>query len=185
MSDIKKKFSCENENKNLLNPKQNEKEINSNIIGINLNNQELKNKIPDFIINKKNLIKNQTYQNNLSLIKENENNFLSKIIIGNKNFITKKDFNWAVDVATKKKKLDCSSAEFITINEGLCVQIMHIGSYDDEPASVALMNDYLATNGYTTDITATRLHHEIYLSDARKVPREKLKTVIRHPIRKA
>ena len=93
MSDIKKKFSCENENKNLLNPKQNEKEINSNIIGINLNNQELKNKIPDFIINKKNLIKNQTYQNNLSLIKENENNFLSKIIIGNKNFITKKDEN--------------------------------------------------------------------------------------------
>ena len=100
-------------------------------------------------------------------------------------FITKKDFNWAVDVATKKKKLDCSSAEFITINEGLCVQIMHIGSYDDEPASIALMNDYLATNGYTTDITDTRLHHEIYLSDARKVPREKLKTVIRHPIRKA
>lgn len=100
-------------------------------------------------------------------------------------FITKKDFNWAVDAATKKKKLDCSSAEFITINEGLCVQIMHIGSYDDEPASIALMNDYLATNGYTTDITDTRLHHEIYLSDARKVSPEKLKTVIRHPIRKA
>ena len=100
-------------------------------------------------------------------------------------FITKKDFNWAVDVATKKKKLDCSSAEFITIDEGLCVQIMHIGSYDDEPTSVALMNDYLVANGYTTDITDTRFHHEIYLSDARKVPREKLKTVIRHPIRKA
>ena len=100
-------------------------------------------------------------------------------------FITKKDFNWAVDVATKKKKLDCSSAEFITINEGLCVQIMHIGSYDDEPASIALMNNYLVANGYTIDITDTRLHHEIYLSDARKVPREKLKTVIRHPIRKA
>lgn len=100
-------------------------------------------------------------------------------------FITKKDFNWAVDAATKKKKLDCSSAEFITIDEGLCVQIMHIGSYDGEPASVALMNDYLVANGYTTDITDTRLHHEIYLSDARKVPPEKLKTVIRHPIRKA
>ena len=100
-------------------------------------------------------------------------------------FITEEDFNWAVDVATKKKKHDCSSAEFITIDEGLCVQIMHIGSYDDEPASIALMNDYLATNGYTTDITDTRLHHEIYLSDARKVPPEKLKTVIRHPIRKA
>lgn len=100
-------------------------------------------------------------------------------------FITKKDFNWAVDAATKRKKLDCSSAEFITINEGLCVQIMHIGSYDDEPTSVALMNDYLVANGYTTDITDTRLHHEIYLSDARKVPPEKLKTVIRHPIRKA
>ena len=99
-------------------------------------------------------------------------------------FITKADFDWAVKTATKKKKIDCSSAEFLTIDEGLCVQIMHIGPYDNEPASVALMDQYLAENGYQNDITATRLHHEIYLSDARKVAPENWKTVIRHPIKK-
>ena len=99
-------------------------------------------------------------------------------------FITEKDFMWAVETATKKKKLDCSSAEFLTIDEGLCVQIMHLGDFDDEPASVALMDEYLKENGYANDITATRLHHEIYMSDARKVAPEKWKTVIRHPIKK-
>ena len=99
-------------------------------------------------------------------------------------FITKADFDWAVKTATKKKKIDCSSAEFLTIDEGLCVQIMHNGPYDNEPASVALMDQYLAENGYQNDITATRLHHEIYLSDARKVAPENWKTVIRHPIKK-
>ena len=99
-------------------------------------------------------------------------------------FITKKDFDWAVETATKKKKLDCSIAEFMTIDEGLCVQIMHNGSYDDEPASVALMDEYLADNGYENDINDKRLHHEIYLSDPRKTAPEKFKTVIRHPIRK-
>ena len=99
-------------------------------------------------------------------------------------FITKKDFDWAVDTATKKKKLDCSSAEFLTIEEGLCVQIMHIGSFDNEPATVAVMDKFLNENGYINDISDTRLHHEIYMSDARKVAPEKWKTVIRHPIRK-
>lgn len=99
-------------------------------------------------------------------------------------FVTKKDFDWAVDTATKKKKLDCSSAEFLTIEEGLCVQIMHIGSFDDEPATVAVMDKFLNENGYINDISDTRLHHEIYMSDARKVAPEKWKTVIRHPIRK-
>lgn len=99
-------------------------------------------------------------------------------------FITKKDFDWAVETATKKKKIDCSIAEFMTIDEGLCVQIMHYGSYDDEPASVALMNEFLAENGYENDINDKRLHHEIYLSDPRKTATEKCKTVIRHPIRK-
>lgn len=99
-------------------------------------------------------------------------------------FVTKKDFDWAVDTATKKKKLDCSSAEFLTIEEGLCVQIMHIGSFDDEPATVAVMDKFLNENGYINDISNTRLHHEIYMSDARKVAPEKWKTVIRHPIRK-
>lgn len=100
-------------------------------------------------------------------------------------FITKKDFDWAVETATRKKKLDCSSAEFITIDEGLCVQIMHIGLFDNEPATIALMDGYLAENGYVNDFSQTRLHHEIYMSDVRKVAPEKWKTVIRHPIRKA
>ena len=99
-------------------------------------------------------------------------------------FVTQKDFAWAVETASKKKKLDCSSAEFLTVDEGLCVQVMHLGPFDEEPASVALMDAYLAENGYTNDWSETRLHHEIYLSDARKVPPEKWKTVIRHPIRK-
>ena len=99
-------------------------------------------------------------------------------------FVTEIDFNWAVETASKKKKIDCSSAEFLTIDEGLCVQIMHIGSYDDEPASVKLMDDYIKENGYENDINQTRLHHEIYLSDPRKTEPEKWKTVIRHPIKK-
>ncbi|WP_405374170.1 GyrI-like domain-containing protein [Pseudobutyrivibrio sp.] len=99
-------------------------------------------------------------------------------------FISEKDFAWAVETATKKKKLDCSAAEFLTLEEGLCVQIMHLGSFDDEPATVALMDSYLAENGYVNDFTDTRLHHEIYMSDARKVALEKWKTVIRHPIKK-
>ena len=99
-------------------------------------------------------------------------------------FITEKDFEWAVETATKKKKLDCSSAEFMVIDEGLCVQIMHSGSFDDEPATVAIMNEFLAENGYVNDITTIRFHHEIYMSDARKVPPEKWKTVIRHPIKR-
>ena len=98
-------------------------------------------------------------------------------------FVTKSDFDWAVKTASEKKKLDCSSAEFLTFNEGLCVQIMHSGSYDDEPATVALMDAYLEQNGYENDMSENRLHHEIYLSDARKTAPEKLKTVIRHPIK--
>ena len=100
-------------------------------------------------------------------------------------FITKADFEWAVQTASQKKKIDCSKAEFLTIDEGLCVQIMHIGPYDDEPASVALMDRFLEENGYENDLSATRLHHEIYLSDARKVAPENWKTVIRHPIKRA
>ncbi|MBR0085601.1 MAG: GyrI-like domain-containing protein, partial [Lachnospiraceae bacterium] len=99
--------------------------------------------------------------------------------------VTKENFDWAVETAERKKKLDCSSAEFLTIEEGLCVQIMHTGSFDDEPASVALMDEYLRQNGYVNDISPVRLHHEIYMSDARKVAPEKWKTVIRHPIRPA
>ena len=99
-------------------------------------------------------------------------------------FITEKDFAWAVQTATKKKKIDCSLAEFLTIDEGLCVQIMHQGSFDSEPATVALLEDYLKEQGYENDINEQRLHHEIYMSNTRKVAPEKWKTVIRHPIKK-
>ena len=100
-------------------------------------------------------------------------------------FVTKADYEWAVDEAAKKKKSDFSKVEFMTYDEGLCVQCMHIGSYDDEPATIALMHEFAENQGYVLDITEKRLHHEIYLSDARKVAPERLKTVIRHPIRKA
>lgn len=100
-------------------------------------------------------------------------------------FVLKADFDWAVETATKKKKLDCSTAEYLAVEEGLCVQMMHLGPFDDEPVTVARMDAYLEQNGYVNDRNVGRLHHEIYLSDARKVAPEKWKTVIRHPIRKA
>lgn len=115
---------------------------------------------------------------------ENKDSFNWISVIRLPDFVEKSDFDWAVVEATKKKKLDCSSAEFLTIDEGLCVQIMHIGPFDDEPASVAIMDKYLNENGYINDMTASRLHHEIYLSDARKVEPSKLRTVIRHPIKR-
>ena len=99
-------------------------------------------------------------------------------------FVTKDDFDWALEDAARKKKTDFSKVEFLTYEEGLCVQCMHIGSYDDEPATVELMHEFISTQGYRPDISDTRMHHEIYLSDARKVSPEKRKTVIRHPIRK-
>lgn len=98
-------------------------------------------------------------------------------------FVTKEDFDWAVAEATKKKKEDFSKVEFFHYEEGLCVQCMHLGAYDDEPATVDKMHAYMAEQGYELDITAERMHHEIYLSDARRVAPEKLKTVIRHPIK--
>lgn len=113
-----------------------------------------------------------------------KNSFYWISVIRLPDFVTKKDFDWAVETATKKKKIDCSSAEFLTVNEGLCVQIMHTGPFDDEPATVVLMDSFIKENGYEKDFSKTRLHHEIYMSDARKVVPEKLKTVIRHPIKK-
>lgn len=99
-------------------------------------------------------------------------------------FVTKADFDWAVQEAAAKKKLDFSPVEFLTVDEGLCVQCMHIGPYDDEPATVAAMDAFVQANGYANDLTDVRRHHEIYLSDVRKTVPEKLKTVIRHPIKK-
>ena len=109
-------------------------------------------------------------------------NFISMIRLPD--FVTEKDFTWAVNQATMKKKMDFSKVEFFTYEEGLCVQCMHIGTYDNEPETVALMHNYIKEEGYELDINDKRLHHEIYLSDPRKVDREKLKTVVRHPIRK-
>ena len=98
-------------------------------------------------------------------------------------FVTKQDIDWAVEEAARKKKDDFSSVEFFTCEEGLCVQCMHTGPYDDEPATVERMHEYMRQQGYELDINDKRLHHEIYLSDVRKTAPDKLKTVIRHPVR--
>lgn len=99
-------------------------------------------------------------------------------------FVTKADFDWAIAEATTKKKTNFSKVEFFTYTEGLCVQCMHLGSYDDEPSTIEILHKYAAENGYAINITDSRRHHEIYLSDARRVPPERRKTVIRIPIRK-
>lgn len=99
-------------------------------------------------------------------------------------FVTKEEFDWAIDEATAKKQQDFSKVKFLNFDEGLCVQCMHIGSYDEEPETIRLMHAYLEEQGYTEDFSDTRLHHEIYLSDPRRVTPEKLRTVIRHPVRK-
>lgn len=109
-------------------------------------------------------------------------NFISVIRLPD--FVTEEDFNWAIEEAANKKKEDFSKVEYFTYNEGLCVQCMHIGPYDDEPATVERMHDFIAGQGYEQDITDKRFHHEIYLSDVRRTAPEKLKTVIRYPIKK-
>lgn len=110
-------------------------------------------------------------------------NFISVIRLPD--FVTEADFEWAIGEATKKKQRDFSQVEFLTYNEGLCVQCMHVGSYDDEPATVKSMHAYMMENGYELDIQNPRYHHEIYLGDPRRCDESKLKTVIRHPIRKS
>lgn len=114
--------------------------------------------------------------------RKDDMNFISVIRLPD--FVTEDDFKWAVDEATEKKKQDFSMVEFLTYNEGICVQCMHIGSYDNEPETVELMHKYMEESGYELDITGSRLHHEIYLSDPRRCDESKLKTVIRHPIKK-
>ena len=99
-------------------------------------------------------------------------------------FVQEKDYCWAIETATQKKKLDFSPVELLTINEGLCVQCMHLGTYDTEPATVERMHRFLEERGYAPDFSDTRLHHEIYLSDPRRREPAKLKTVIRHPVRR-
>ncbi len=108
-------------------------------------------------------------------------NFISVIRLPD--FVTKEEFDWAVTEAERKKKIDLSKVEFFAYDEGECVQSMHIGPYDDEPVTIDAMHEYAAQNGYVTDISPTRMHHEIYLSDPRKCAPEKLKTVVRHPVK--
>ncbi len=108
-------------------------------------------------------------------------NWISEIRLPD--FVSREDFEWAVNEAQRKKGIDCSTAEYLTVDEGLCVQMMHIGPYDSEPESVALMDSYLCDNGFQNDFSSSRLHHEIYLSDPRRTAPEKLKTIIRHPIK--
>lgn len=98
-------------------------------------------------------------------------------------FVTKEDFDWAVQEAAHKKKNDFSKVEFFTYDEGICVQCMHIGPYDEEPVTVKLMEEYAKEQGYEIDINDERFHHEIYLSDPRKCAPEKCKTILRHPVR--
>lgn len=107
-------------------------------------------------------------------------NFIS--IIRLPDFVKKEDFDWAIREATQKKKQDFSKVEFLTYDEGICVQCMHIGSYDNEPDTIKMMKDYAEKNGYEINITDTRFHHEIYLSDPRRCDVSKLKTIIRHPV---
>lgn len=100
-------------------------------------------------------------------------------------FVTRSEFEWAVEEATAKKKRDFSQVELLTIEEGLCVQCLHVGPYDDEPATVEAMRAFAEESGYVEDFSDERMHHEIYLNDARRTAPEKLKTVIRHPVRRA
>ena len=114
---------------------------------------------------------------------ENKSRFRWISVLRLPDFVTAEVFEWAKAEAARKKKIDCSAAEMLTVDEGLCVQCMHIGSYDDEPRTVDAMDKFLAENGYVNDITEERLHHEIYISDPHKCAPEKRKTIIRHPIR--
>lgn len=123
----------------------------------------------------------QVGSDSIDYANKNGLNFISLIRLPD--FVTKADFDWAIQEVTGKKKEDFSKIEFLTYDEGVCVQCMHIGSYDDEPKTVAMMHEYMKTNGYELDINESRYHHEIYLSDPRKCAVEKLKTVVRHPIK--
>jgi len=124
------------------------------------------------------------WQENIKGVDLNNKNLFSWIsLIRLPDFITKENFDWAIEKVINKKKIDCSKAQFLTIEEGLCVQIMHIGPFDTEIESVRVMDKFIKEEGYENDFSQKRLHHEIYLSDIRRVDPLKWKTVIRHPIK--
>lgn len=118
----------------------------------------------------------------LDYSRKDDMHFISMIRLPD--FVTEDYFEWALQEAANKKKRDFSKVEFFTYHEGLCVHCMHLGSYDDEPATIEAMESYAVSSGYQVDINESRLHHEIYLSDPRKCAPDRLKTVVRHPIRK-
>lgn len=141
----------------------------------------------------------QGHNHGIDYARKDQFNFISVIRLPD--FITHDDFDWAIRTATEKKQqknkksaadaerqapervTDFSKVEFLAYDEGLCVQCMHIGGYDDEPATIAAMSQYAAEQGYELDIQNPRYHHEIYLSDPRRCQVDKLKTVIRQPIK--
>ena len=112
----------------------------------------------------------------------NKETFIWTSMIRLPEFVTKQEFDWAVAEAAAKKKLDLSKVEYFTYDEGLCVQCMHLGNYDTEPATLNAMEQFAAERHYKIDCTSARLHHEIYLSDPRRTAPEKCKTVIREPV---
>lgn len=124
----------------------------------------------------------QENANEIDYQKKNDFHFISLIRLPD--FIKKSDFDWAIQEATNKKKMDFSKVKFLTYDEGICVQCMHRGSYDDEPKTIQLMHDYIKNQGYTLDINMERFHHEIYLSNPEKCNIENLKTIIRLPIKR-
>jgi hypothetical protein len=124
----------------------------------------------------------QDGSDSLDYSRKSDMNFISAIRLPD--FVTRADFDWAIEEATQKKKQDFSKVEFLTYDEGLVVQCLHLGSYDDEPTTISAMNQFISDNNCALDIKNPRYHHEIYLSDPRRCAPEKLKTVLRHPVRK-
>lgn len=114
---------------------------------------------------------------------KDELNFISCIRLPD--FVTEADFEWAIREANAKKQRDFSAVEFLPVHEGLCVQCLHVGSYDSEPATIAAMDGFACEQDYELDFSPERLHHEIYLSDPRRCDPARLRTVIRHPIKRA
>lgn len=118
---------------------------------------------------------------NFDYSRKEDMNFISVIRLPD--FVTRAEFDWAIAEATVKKTRDFSRVEFLEYDEGLSVQCMHIGAYDNEPATISLMHQYMSDNNYELDIQNPRYHHEIYLSDPRRTSPDKLRTVLRHPIK--
>ncbi|GHU23087.1 transcriptional regulator [Spirochaetia bacterium] len=113
----------------------------------------------------------------------NKSKYIWTIVIRLPEFVDKKIFEWACDEVVKNKKINTEKAKYVKINEGLCVQCMHIGPFDDEPKTIKLIDKYIEQNNLMNDINKERWHHEIYLSDFRKVKSEKMKTVLRIPVK--